>query len=223
MKLKTGNSVIVKPGVKEPDFEKFELSGWQGRVTEIDTDSISDQTLVTIEWDSKTLKQIPAWYIEQSETDGCDWKTMILYEKDVEKTKTRDKKSDVKKAQKKLESESHWLYLGEEGIRIGKILRGVDPDDEMECLYRWSEYLDENLNFPFAAKVEETDGYGPVKEGDTVSIKSLPHAEDLYGIIAEIRLGRLKYAFPLCDLEVIDKTKPDYQFIDDYRVWFANR
>ncbi len=47
MKLKPGGSVIVKQGVKEPDFEKFELSGWQGRVTEIDTDSNPDQTLIT--------------------------------------------------------------------------------------------------------------------------------------------------------------------------------
>jgi hypothetical protein len=71
--------------------------------------------------------------------------------------------------------------------------------------------------------VDETDDYGPVKEGAKMLIKSLPHLEDLRGIIAEIRLGRSKYAFPLCDLEVVDKTSPDYQLIDDYRVWFANR
>jgi len=223
MKLTTGESIIVKQGVKEPDFEKFELSGWQGRVTEIDTDSDTGQTLVTIEWDSKTLKQIPAWYIGQSETDGCDWKKMILYETDVEKTNPRDKKSDVKKTQEKLEDEYHWADMGDEGKRIVKILQGIAPDDEMKCLHRWSEYLDKNLKFPFAAKVEGSDGYGPVKEGDTVSVKSLPHLEDLYGIIAEIRLGRFKYAVPLCDLKVIDKTKPDYQLINDYRVWFANR
>lgn len=223
MKLKPGDSVTVKKGVKEPDFEKFELGGWQGRVTEIDSSSNPDHILVTIEWDSETLKQIPKWYIEQSEADGFDWKTIVLYEKDVEKTKARDKKSDVKNAQKKLESEFHWAHLGKEGKRIGKILKGVNPGDEMECLIRWSEYLEENLNFPIQAIVDETDDYGPVKEGAKVLIKSLPHLEDLRGIIAEIRLGRSKYAFPLCELEVVDKTSPDYQLIDDYRVWFANR
>jgi hypothetical protein len=223
MKLKPGNSVIVNQRVKEPDWEKFELSGWQGRVTEIDNTTNPDHTLVTIEWDSETLKQIPSWFVEQSEAEGYDWTIMVLYDTDVEITKARDKKSDVKKVREKLENEFYWLHLGEEGKRIGKILRGTDPGDIMECLFRWSEHLDETLNFPIAAIVDETNDYGPVKEGAKVSIKSLPHLEDLRGIIAEIRLGRSKYAFPLCELEVIDKKSPDYKLIDDYRVWFANR
>lgn len=223
MKLKRADSVTVKQGVKEPDFEKFELGGWQGRVTEIDSSSNPDHILVTIEWDSKTLKQIPKWYIEQSESDGFDWETMVLYETEVEKAEARDKKSDVNNTQKKLEGEFHWAHLGKEGKRIGKILRGVNPDNEMECLTRWSEYLDENLNFPVAAVVDETDDFGPVRDGDKVFIKSLLHLVDMYGIIAEVRLGRSKYAIPICELEVIDKSSPDYQLIDNYRVWFANR
>lgn len=223
MKLNPGNSVIVKKGVKDPDFEDLDLGGWQGRVIIIDSSSNPDNTLITIEWDSKTLKQIPSWYIEQSETEGYDWNIMVLFETDVEKTKARDKKGDANNVRKKLENEYYWLHLGEEGIRIGRILHGIDPDDIMECLLCWAEYLDENLNFPVAAIVDETDDYGPLKEGEKVSIKSLPHLEDLRGIIAEIRLGRSKYAFPLCELEVIDKKSPDYQLIDDYRVWFANR
>ncbi len=223
MKLKPGNSVIVKQEVKDPDFEKLDLGGWQGRVLIIDSSSNPDHNLVNIEWDSQTLKKIPSWYIGQSETEGYDWTIMVLYEKDVEKTKPRDKKSDVKKVRKKLENEFYWLHLGEEGKRIGKILRGTDPDDIMKCLFRWAEHLDETLNFPVAAIVDETDDYGPVKEGAKVSIKSLPHLEDLRGIIAEVSVGRSKYAFPLCKLEVVDKTSPNYQLIDDYRVWFANR
>ncbi len=223
MKLKPGNSVIVKQGVKDPDFKNLDLGGWQGRVLIIDSSSNPDNTLITIEWDSKTLKQIPSWYIEQSETEGYDWNTMVLYETDVEKTKARDERRDVKKVREKLENEFYWLHLGEEGIRIGKILRGIDPDDIMESLLRWAEYLDENLSFPLAAIVDETEDYGPVKEGEEVSIKSLPHLEDLRGIIAEIRLGKSKYAFPLCDLKVIDKKSPDYQLAEDYRIWFANR
>lgn len=223
MKLKPGDSVKVKQGAKEPDFEKFELGGWQGRVMEIDNTTNPDQTLVTIEWDSKTLKQIPTWYIEQSEADGYDWKTMVLYETDVGVAKARDKKSDVKNAQKKLENEFHWVYLGEEGKRIEKILQGVNPDNEMECLIRWSEYLEENLIFPIEAIVDETGDFVPVRDGDKVSVKSLPQLADMYGIIAEVRLGRSKYFIPLCELEVIDKNSPDYQLIDDYRVWFANR
>ena len=56
MKLKNGDSVIVKHGVKEPYLEEFEIGGWQGRVVEIDTNSDKDNILITIEWDSLTLK-----------------------------------------------------------------------------------------------------------------------------------------------------------------------
>ena len=90
-------------------------------------------------------------------------------------------------------------------------------------MYRWSEYLDEKLSFPIKAQVVESQDYGTVKFGDTVSIKSLPHLVDMYGIIAKIKTGTMSYDFPLCDLEVIDKTSTNYRLIDDYRVWFANR
>jgi hypothetical protein len=47
--------------------------------------------------------------------------------------------------------------------------------------------------------------------------------DDLYGVIVDLRHGRRKYAFPLCDLEVTDKHSPNYQIVRDYAVWFANR
>lgn len=58
MKLKPGDSIMVKKGVKEPDFEKFEFGGWQGRVTEIDSSSNPDHILVTIEWDFESYQLI---------------------------------------------------------------------------------------------------------------------------------------------------------------------
>ncbi|MBW6536853.1 MAG: calcium-binding protein [Mariniphaga sp.] len=36
-------------------------------------------------------------------------------------------------------------------------------------------------------------------------------------------LGKKVYGFPLCNLKVTDKNSPNYQLIDDYQVWFANR
>ena len=35
--MKIGDCVKVKKGVLEPDTEKFEISGWQGRIIEIDS------------------------------------------------------------------------------------------------------------------------------------------------------------------------------------------
>lgn len=156
MKLKNGDSVIVKHGVKEPYLEEFEIGGWQGRVVEIDTNSDKDNILITIEWDSLTLKQIPSNYIEQSEREGFDWQNMSLYDSELEKTKPRDTKKNVKQTQDILTDIHHWDSLGDEGIRISRILDNVDPHDEMKCLQKWVEYLDAELTFPIQAKVSDS-------------------------------------------------------------------
>ena len=223
MNMKLGDSVIVKQGVKEPDLEEFELSGWQGRVSKIDTKSDKDNILITIEWDSLTLRQIPSYYIEHSEREGLDWKNMTLYESELELTTPRDKKENVKRTQSKLSDQHYWDSLGDEGTRISKVLNKVDPHDEMKCFQKWVEYLDKELTFPIQAIVSDSVHGWLIKTGDKVIIKSLPHIADMYGIIASIRLNGEKYEFPLCDLEAIDNSTADFQLIDDYRMWFANR
>ncbi|CAK8716278.1 hypothetical protein GMJAKD_05430 [Candidatus Electrothrix aarhusensis] len=50
----------------------------------------------------------------------------------------------------------------------------------------------------------------------------LDDTEDIYGVLVLLRHGREKYEFPLCDLEVLDKSSPNYQPVQDYAVWFAN-
>ncbi len=221
--FKIGDSVVVREGVKEPDLEEFEIGGWQGRVLEIDSDSDKDNVLITTEWDSFTLLQMPSDYIKQSEIDGYDWSCMVLYETDLEKSVSRDKKGNVKKSKEKLSDKHYWDSLGQEGLRISKILQGVDPHDEMKCLEKWVAHLDKELTFPIQAIVSESEDNWLIKDGDKVLIKALPHIVDMYGVIASIILKGKKYEFPLCDLEVIDKTLTDFQLIDDYRIWFANR
>ena len=223
LKLKIGDSVIVNQGVKEPDLEEFELSGWQGRVVDIDTKSDIENILITIEWDSLTLNQIPSDYIVQSEVDGLAWNMMTLYESEMQKTIPRDTKENAKKAEDELSDKYYWPSEGEEGLRISKILKGVNPQDEMKCLRKWIDHLDKELTFPIQAIVSESEVKGLIKDGDKVLIKSLHDIVDLYGIIASIIFNGKKYMFPLCDLKVINKTKADSQLIDDYRLWFANR
>ena len=35
-KLKKGDSVVIKGEMKDPDFEEYEIGGWQGRVIDIE-------------------------------------------------------------------------------------------------------------------------------------------------------------------------------------------
>lgn len=223
MNLMIGDSVIVKQGIKDPDSEEFEISDWQGRVIEIDNDADKDNILITIEWDSLTLEQLPSKFIQQSEIDGLDWKSMILYESDLEKTLPRDKKENVKKVQDKLSDKYYWASFGDEGIRISNILGNVKRNNEMKCLEMWDKHLDENLSFPIHAIVDESEDNWLIKSGDVLTIKSLSNIVDMYGIIAKVKLDRKTYEYPLCNLEVKDEKSLDYQLINDYRIWFANK
>lgn len=223
LNVKIGNRVVVRQGVKEPDLDGFDIGGWQGRVVNIDTKSDKENVLITIEWDSLTLRQMPSNYIVQSDRDGLDWQKMTLYESELEKTKPRDKKGSVKQTQDNLSDKHSWASFGEEGIRISKVLDNVEPHDEMECLQKWVEYLDTELTFPIHAIVTESQDNWLIKSGDKVVLRSLPHIVDMYGVIAAIRLNGKKYEFPLCYLEVIDKVLADFQLIEDYKTWFSNR
>jgi hypothetical protein len=142
----------------------------------------------------------------------------------LEKTKPRDKKEDVKQMQDRLADEHYWDSSGDQGTRILKILANADQRDIMQCLEKWVEYLDKELSFPIVGIVEESDDNGLIRDGDKVLIKKLSHIEDIYGIIASIRLnGKKQYEFPFCDLIAMDKTTKNFRLIDDYQTWFGNR
>ncbi|WP_300464449.1 hypothetical protein [Desulfobacula sp.] len=125
--FKAGDSVRVKPNVQDPDFGD-EISGWVGRIIEIENESI------LIQWDSLTLASIPVSIINQCEQDGLDWSRMNLYLTEVRHIKPRDSLDDVERTLERLQSEHLWDGIGEEGSRIQKVLQNVDPDDEWCCI-----------------------------------------------------------------------------------------
>ena len=56
MKYKIGQTVKVKKGVLCPDDSEFNLSGWTGRIIELDED---EEPTVCIDFDSITLENMP--------------------------------------------------------------------------------------------------------------------------------------------------------------------
>lgn len=221
--MKIGESVKVKAGVLEPDTEKFEIGGWQGRIVEVDTLTTDEGTLINIMWDKITLQQIPSDYIIQSEIEGLGWETMVLFESDLEMAESRDTVAEVKSMQEELSEKYYWSSLGEEGLRIEEVLTGIDRDDETTCFDTWKNHLNKNLIFPFQAEVTESEANEEIKEGTTVVITALSKVNERFGILAIIKTNGSDSVFPLCDLEVTDKKSANYQFINDYTVWFANR
>ncbi len=219
-KLQVGDSVIVKPGVMDTDFD-VEIGGQQGRITEIAPQG--NQEMVMLAWDSVTLRDMPDAVIEQSEQQGLDWARYIIEASNVELTTPRDTEADVAQAVQALSRKFAWVWLGEEGKRINRILKGIDPKDEMALFRAWETYLKEHLSFPFEAEIFEPQRRGPLGAGDRVKVLGISLVADLYGIIVEVRRGRRKYELPLCDLEVVDEDSPNYQPVSDYSLWFANR
>ncbi|MBN2093376.1 hypothetical protein JW964_27375 [candidate division KSB1 bacterium] len=217
--FKIGDSVKVKPNIKDPDFDII-IENWQGRITEID----EKEDLITIEWDSITVENMPDSVIEKSEEDGYEWEKMTLNSSDLEITQPRDKQKDVNKKIKQLKKRYAYSWLGETGKRISIILKNTDPDDEGQVLDAWCEHLEKTLKFPFDARVAECFLENcPIRYNDRLNVENIFGVDDLYGVIVKVRKSKNIYHYPLCDLEVIDKKTSNYELVDDYAVWFANR
>jgi hypothetical protein len=213
-----GDSVVVKAGVTEEDT-KIDMSGWQGRVVEVDT----QENIVVVDWDSITLRNMPASYIELCEEEGYGWTQYYLLPSDIEPATARDRDEDVEAAIEELSGDHAWEWLGEEGKAIQAILKGIDPDDEMELMERWGEHLGKALKFPFEATVDEAQERGPLRAGDTVRVRKISEVDDLYGVLVDVQSPRGNYVCPLCDLATVDENSPNHDPLQLYRVWFANR
>ncbi len=221
MDLTVGESLVVKPGVKDPDYGR-DIGGWKGRVTEIESYQDGKVTIM-FQWDSLSLKAMPASMIRHDEEKGLDWTTMGLYAEEVERAEPRDTQEDVDAIIQELSAEHAWDYLGKQGQRIHQVLRDVNQDDDLEAFETWQEYLENHLKLLFEAEVSESQERGPLRFGDQVKVIGFEGVEDLYGILVNIQARYHGYVFPLCDLKATDKKSINYGLTDDYAVWFANR
>jgi hypothetical protein len=214
--FKIGDSVKVKPNTDDPDYGG-DISGWQGRVTEIYEDT------VMVEWDSVTLSKMPSESIRHAEDEGDDWTMMGVYNTDLILTKARDTPEDVEEMLEHLEYIHRWDFLGEEGPRVQSVLQKVATGDDWSSFEAWNEYFRAVLKFPFEAEVMEEQRGRPVEQGEVVKVLEITEFVEMYGIIVAASYKRGRYYFPLCDLEVTQESSPNYQPVKDHAVWFANR
>ena len=212
-------SVMVKPGVKDPDTGD-NIGGWQGRITDFGEDE--GQRTVCIAWDSLTLKGMSAESLAYAIREGVDWQSMYLLETEIVAASPRDTPAEVEQVIDEIENRTVWLHLDDEG-RIQSILTGVDAEDTTALLIAWEQYLDKHLQFPFEAEVVELLERGRLRIGDRLQVTELFDSNDYHGLLVGGRRGQERFVFPLCDLETTDKKSPNYQPVNDYVVWFANR
>src|SRR5258706_12435812 len=88
-----GESVVVKSGVTDPDTGR-DIGGWQGRISAI----LDEAEILTIRWDSLTLRSMPEALLAWSEEEGLSWSEMNLSPEEVEPAAARDTEGDVASA-----------------------------------------------------------------------------------------------------------------------------
>ena len=94
-----------------------DIGGWQGRVTEIKSIQPGKMT-VMFQWDSLSLKRMPASAIQRCEEKGLDWTMMGLYFEEVERAEPRDAQEDVDAIIDELSAQHAWDHLGKQGRHI---------------------------------------------------------------------------------------------------------
>lgn len=115
-----------------------------------------------------------------------------------------------------------WNINDEQDKRILKIIGELE--NESDILEAWRSHIQRVVTFPFKAEIFVVQvSNSIVQQGDLVKVHAIDDIDDKYGIIANIRFGRRKLYFPLCELEVIDLNARGKMVILDYAVWFANR
>ena len=216
--LKVGTSVVVKPGIQDPDLGT-DIGGWQGRIVEVR----KEDGCICLAWDSVTLKNMPSSVIDKCEEGGLGWNLMYLEATDVEIMTPRDTEKEVVETIKQLEQQHRWSWLGKAGKFIQAVLANVDENDEWEAFKAWETYLRKVLKFPFVAEITEFQERGPLRGVDKVTVQGILEIVDLYGVIVKVKHQRGTYDFPLCDLTAVDRASSNYDFTDAYAVWFANR
>ena len=75
----------------------------------------------------------------------------------------------------------------------------------MEAFETWQKYMETHLKLPFEAEVSESQERGPLQAGDRVTVTGFEGAEDLYGVLVNIKARGSAYVFPLCDLKAANQ------------------
>lgn len=102
---KVGHSVVVKKGVRDPDYD-IEIGGWKGKIYDIEN---ADDPLLSIEWDYETQSKMPIPIIKACEKDNLDYTKMSLLASEVEPEMPAEKQDKNKILLKTMTQEIYML------------------------------------------------------------------------------------------------------------------
>ena len=231
--FKVGEVVKVKDGVKDPDWEDFDISGWQGKI--LDISETSKGRSIHIKWDNTTVNRMSDEVLERSMIEGLRHNEMELFENEVEPAESRSEEDLV---------ERNIQPLLDEEKRVAKIIGDDSLEVNEETLEKYRAYLMENFDFPglitgredFPWEERYVFGYGDKAEYKKLK-QTRPSYKDLFrlldivyegnpddGLIGKIKRikDRKFFEMTLDYLESKDKKSKNYQLLEDYSFWFVN-
>lgn len=86
----------------------------------------------------------------------------------------------------------------------------------------WYYYLEDRLEFPFAAKCIATRSISPLKIGEVVEVVGMPPEDDCEReMFVAIRWEKRKFGVPLSQLEGIKVSKETKEAVEDWRYWVS--
>ena len=128
-KYKVGEAVVVNEGVMCPDFEGLSIAGWQVFLIEV----YSKDKNVQLHWDTQTLRNISAEYIEDSEHSDLDFSEMILDMTDISKTEPRGSHDDAKMPARRFVCSINGTSAPKPIREIAKLMIPLGNADEKTC------------------------------------------------------------------------------------------
>jgi hypothetical protein len=217
--LKINDSVKVKPGIKDPDTGKYDMSHWQGRICDIEEQE-GYPLLITIAWDSLTLKSMPKSFVEESIRDGYAFEEMNLYVHDVERTEPRDMLHDSDEIVRSLEDLFAWVEIGKQAKRIQAVEDACLND--FDLIHHWFALLAKNLEIPCKV-IYKGGSNASLQPGTEITLNGLLDANDKEGIIGTAIFNRRSVQVRLCEVAPVKNAPQDVEALEDYLVWFAKR
>jgi hypothetical protein len=217
--FKRQDSVIVRSGIQEPGREHNDLSGWQGRVIDF-IEGENGKILALVEWDSYTLEHMPGTFIKERAEHTWEWEALALDVRWLEPTKPRDSYHRVERVQARISADHFWPLIPSAGKRIAEFMKTLDPNDDRSIFASWQEYLAVRIGMPFETCIERNSTGCPALKGDFVTVISLSQYDTLTGVLVQARYKNQVIQIPLANLIVLNENSPNYNLVDDYKLWY---
>ena len=96
----------------------------------------------------------------------------------------------------------------------------VDAYDEDEQAMGWYHYLEDKINFPFAAICINKRSTSPIAEGSKVAVVGMAAADEcLLEMLVEIEWEGNILTIPLSQIQAIDVDPNTLEAIEDWHYW----